>query len=242
MNIWEYFSIDSLENETWMPIPGYEGYYEASSLGRIKTLSRVTVTKRGFIMSFKEKILSQCFDKDGYLRTSLTLPIQKGVAKGTHIWVALAFKIENPDNKPQINHKDGVKTNNSPINLEWATNSDNQLHARRIGLNRQIAGDHTSAKITNEQAIEIFNSDLSYSELSNKYGVKNITLIKTGKTWSSVTGKKLLKKRLSKEIVCDIFISPMSTRELCNKYNIKEATVRRIKTGNRYGNITKEIK
>ena len=102
--------------EIWRDIPGYEGKYQASNLGRIRS------QKRGVLKPFKN-----C---NGYLIATLTLNGEK-VRTGAHRLVALAF-LPNPEDKPQINHKDGDKENNRPENLEWVTCSENNLHRRRV--------------------------------------------------------------------------------------------------------------
>ena len=78
-------------------------------------------------------ILAPQEDKKGYLRVRLSLHDRKATAK-VHRLVATAF-IPNPEGKPQVNHKDTDKHNNRVGNLEWATNSENQIHAYKTGLN-----------------------------------------------------------------------------------------------------------
>jgi hypothetical protein len=101
--------------EVWRDIPGYEGRYQASNLGRIRSQAR------GVLKPFK--------NKNGYLIA--TLYNQGKVRTGVHRLVALTF-IPNPEDKPQINHKDGNKENNNLNNLEWVTCSENNLHRRRV--------------------------------------------------------------------------------------------------------------
>lgn len=114
--------------ERWKPISGYEGRYEVSNMGRIKSLPKM----HGPIM-FKEKMLLGCDDKDGYVRVSLRNSFGNKKTLKVHRIVAEAF-IENPDSKPQVNHIDGNKKNNCVSNLEWCTCDENISHAIVSGL------------------------------------------------------------------------------------------------------------
>ena len=95
-----------------------------------------------------------------------------------HRAVALAF-IPNPENKEQINHKNGIKSDNRVENLEWCTNFENHRHARLKGLFRETkrGGDSPCAHLTNQQAMEIRNAKIgkqygmSRNQLCKKYGV-----------------------------------------------------------------------
>jgi hypothetical protein len=111
-----------LEEEIWLPVPEYEQEYQVSSLGRIKSLPR-----RG---AWHPKISSGHGIVSGYPIISLWKE-GKGRNEYIHRLVALAF-IENPLNHPQVNHKDGNKTNNLLSNLEWVSVSENAIHAYRI--------------------------------------------------------------------------------------------------------------
>ena len=110
--------------EVWKDIGGYEGLYQVSNLGRIKSLDRRTM---------KWKIKALGFNgKNKYLQVSL---YKNNIEKRylVHRLVAQAF-IPNLYNKETINHKDGNKQNNNVNNLEWATRSENSQHAFRTGL------------------------------------------------------------------------------------------------------------
>lgn len=103
--------------EKWRDIEGYEGIYQVSNEGRVKTLGRTVTYRSGKIRYFEPKILSQHYDKDGYCQVSFCID-GKSYQKKVHRLVAQAF-IPNPNNYPMVNHKDECKTNNFVENLEW---------------------------------------------------------------------------------------------------------------------------
>lgn len=126
-------------SEEWRSVPGYEGYLEVSSLGRVRSLDRyVPRGDTGKPVFYSGKILIFSVDKGGYPRIRASYG-GVSVSLRVHRLVAIAF-IENPDNKPQVNHINGVKTDNRVVNLEWSTNSENQLHAYRLDLNIRFKG------------------------------------------------------------------------------------------------------
>lgn len=137
--------------EEWKPIKGYEGLYEVSNMGRVKSL------RYG-----KERIMSTPDDSSGYKRVKLTKQITKG--KQVHRLVAEAF-IPNPMNLPVVNHLDGDKHNNCVSNLEWCTKKENTNHAIKTGLMKPT---------TNPKPIMAYRSDKfvgtfkSMAECANK--------------------------------------------------------------------------
>lgn len=119
--------------EIWKDIPGYEGKYQVSSLGRIKSIGRNCVSHQPGIQRFvPERILKpSCSSKlpNHYLNVSLSLNA-KTSTHNIHRLVASAF-LENPNNYPVVNHKDSNKQNNSVENLEWVTHKENSIHSTK---------------------------------------------------------------------------------------------------------------
>lgn len=105
--------------ETWKDVPGYEGLYQVSDLGRVKGV------KRG-------KVLSPYTMKNGYLYVTLSKK-SKEKCLPVHRLVAAAF-VPNPEGKSEVNHIDANKLNAKASNLEWVTPKENTAHAKRMGL------------------------------------------------------------------------------------------------------------
>lgn len=115
--------MENLENEIWKPIMGYEGLYEVSNKGRIKSVLGSNIQGGGKIFSRKSK---------SYV---VVLLYKDGKRKGYRACrlVAKAF-LTNPGNLPQVNHKNGIKNDDNVDNLEWCTQSQNLKHAYDMGL------------------------------------------------------------------------------------------------------------
>lgn len=122
--------------EEWKDIVGYIGRYQISNMGRVKSLYRIFKGKGSGsgsgIHRVNERILIENFDKYRYKYCILSKDAVTKTFK-VHRLVALSF-IPNPEDKPQVNHIDGNKSNNRLDNLEWVTASENITHANRIGL------------------------------------------------------------------------------------------------------------
>lgn len=126
---------DSLQEE-WKDIKGYEGLYQVSNIGRVRSIDRITTNIGGRKNLYKGRILRLNMIKVGYLYAHLCKN-NKVKAFRVHRLVASAF-IQNPNNYPQVNHKDKNKANNIVNNLEWCTASQNQIHSVSLGRNYNI--------------------------------------------------------------------------------------------------------
>ena len=148
--------------EIWKPIKGFQDIYEASNLGRIRSKDHLINGNNNNKVLKKGKILKNQLSIKGYLQVSLMTQPKIKYNTGVHRLVALAF-IPNPNHYPQVNHKNGIKTDNRVENLEWCSASENVTHAVK---NRLI-----KTKLTDEQAKEIFNSQLSQRKLAKLFNI-----------------------------------------------------------------------
>lgn len=123
-----------MKEEIWKDIEGYEGFYQVSSYGRVRSVDRVIEYNDGRKRLQKGRILKPIKDGNGYLQIVLSKSSEvKRVL--IHRLVAEVF-INNPDNLPQVNHKDENKRNNCVSNLEWCTQAYNNCYGTR--LKRQV--------------------------------------------------------------------------------------------------------
>ncbi len=166
-----------METEKWTHIKGWEGWYEISNFGNLKSLDRIVLRGSGE-MPFKGKMLTWRVNPLGYWYYQL---LRKG--KKYMIWnhreVAKNF-IPNIYNKPEVNHIDGNKGNNHYSNLEWCTRMENIHHAMKLGLWNGHGENGNLSKFTNEQVRKIRSEATGefgeYSRLARKYSVSPNTM------------------------------------------------------------------
>ena len=148
-----------MENiEIWKDIENYEGFYQVSNLGRVRSLERDVFFPNGTIIRhMEEKVLVPSLNRGGYSYINLN---KNGKVKKeyVHRLVAMAF-LPNPENKPQINHRDEVKTNNVVENLEWCSAQYNINYGTR---NERSVQNHRYYKFgNNPNAKSVFCEELN---------------------------------------------------------------------------------
>ena len=164
-----------IDMEKWKPVVGFEGLYEVSDIGNVRSVDRFTRDGR----FWKGREISKTKVAAGYMRAVLSVD-----GKYNHVYVhRLVADAFVP------NHIDGDKTNNSVSNLEWVTKRENGIHAYKVlghVVSKNMLGKASpNRKFTDEQAEEIRASDKSCYAIAKEYGVSHSTIqdIRNGKTY-----------------------------------------------------------
>lgn len=163
----------------WRPVLGFEGDYEVSNGGYVRSIKREPIT------------LAPRYDHCGYVRAALYKD-RKYHSALVHRLVAVAFIGPAPSESHQINHIDGDKTNNRADNLEWCTASENGTHAYRNGLSVPRKGSqHGRSKLTEDQVREIrrLGGTMTQREIAAHFSVNQpqIHRILSGKRWAHLS-------------------------------------------------------
>jgi hypothetical protein len=182
-----------IEEEIWKDIPGYERLYQASNLGRIKSLAKMS-KNRGGVYLRKENFLKPTINNKGYCIVKLYK--NEGKIKNTifvHKLISITF-ISNPKNYLEINHIDGVKTNNCVQNLEWCSRSHNVKETYRLNLKKAetYKGEGNPTSKLKERDVLLIRTlhkeGISNKNLATKFNVVvgTIGFIINNQTWKHI--------------------------------------------------------
>lgn len=168
--------------EVWKDVSGYEGLYQVSTLGRVKTLGCVREYSDGRVYNYPEKILKQSNSR-GYTTVHFYRDGKRSHGQSVHRLVVDAF-LPNPENKVTVNHINGIKSDNRLENLEWATYKENNNHAYSVGLHKGTpTGYHSKlSKLTKEAREDILLNckkgvaGATCKLFADKYGVSEPTI------------------------------------------------------------------
>lgn len=174
--------------EIWKDVVGYEGLYKVSNLGQVRSLDR-EVKIKGNNTKIKPGRILKPYLIYGYPVVILYDKNSRPKKGKVHRLVAIAF-ISNPENKPEVNHIDGIKTNSCINNLEWVTGNENKAHAVRLGLNKSPKGECSGmSKLTDdivkEAKILYATGNFTFMVLGLKYNVSAHTISDAvkGRSW-----------------------------------------------------------
>lgn len=173
--------------EEWKDIKDYEGLYQVSNFGRVRSLPKEWITGWNNVKRKHSGFILKPSNHGGYLAVTLSKnKINK--YKSVHRLVLQAFIGES---NLDCNHKDGDKSNNYLNNLEYCTESENALHAYKIGLNKNIGENHRSSKLNNDIIKNIRENKfgLTTREFASCYGITKQTVhdILNKRTWAHVS-------------------------------------------------------
>lgn len=181
--------------EEWRSIPGWAGFYEVSSQGRVRSLTRRVVRSDGRAMTVRGRLLRGNVHEDGYVRVGLCLHGRHSLHL-VHVLVLVAFVGPRPDNQ-ECRHLNGNPADNRLENLVWGTHVENMGDKRDHGRQVSLKGEaHGRAKLTADQVREIRSkSSWKFGEkaaLARKLGVnyRTISAITSGKNWKSASDQE----------------------------------------------------
>lgn|SRR5699024_6848985 len=217
--------------ERWRFVEGYENLYQVSDKGRVWAKEKEVWNGKVFVRR-KGKILKQTLTTTGYLKVELTKN-GKRKSKKVHRLVAEAF-INNPKNKPSVNHIDGNPLNNKLDNLEWCTQKENIKHAVQTGLIDSYEfeyGDEIRSKYIN-------NIETTLESLSVEYGCSEATIRRILNKKDIKIRKKNDIYKINKKEMIDLFESGVSNKEIASILKTNASLIGRYKYLYKKGELT----
>lgn len=229
--------------EVWKQVADYEGKYEVSNLGRVRSLARLSKTKGGAFRGTPARILAIHSNGGGYQHVrlgkdgSLTTML-------VHLLVLEAFSGLKPQGM-EARHLDGVRSNNNVLNLAWGTRLENAADRVAHGT-APVGAKNPRSKLDDEQVLEIFERCAAgepFAAIACDYGVSDITVshIFCGRTWGHITGKALERSRVTvdqelMEKINNLKRAGHSLSEITKLLGVSRSTAQRY--GGGYGKVS----
>ena len=223
-------------------IPGFPGYY-------VNTSGEVFSTRTG---SWKKRKL-QLGDR-GYMMVEIRTAEGQPYFKTVHRLVAITF-LPNPEDKPCVNHKNGIKTDNNLSNLEWCTYSENTVHAFDSGLIRARGEDNSASTLSQSQVEHVCqllqDTNLTGKQIRDVTGVCDtvVSKIKRGVAWRHASKNYQIKKpkKISQHIedskvieICKLLNTGIPCTHIAEEVGVNKHVVYHIKSGRSYSEISKK--
>ena len=212
--------------EVWKDVVGSEGKYQVSSFGQVRSLDRMRVSRGGCLAPIKGRIMKQKLSKTQYF--VIHLRGRDIEHPSVHRLVAIAF-LENTDNKPTVNHKDGNKQNNNVTNLEWSTQSEQMQHAFENNLAKRHGGSRYSTKFKQEMKDYYELSGCSSFALSKHFNVSERTASRVAH--NEVERKHLTIKDSDVKVIIDLRNEGKTLSSLATMFNCGISQIHRITKG-----------
>lgn len=225
MTLTEQLAFHFEDDEIWKPVVGYEGLYEVSNRGQVRSLDRPVYRGNKIHCFMKGCILKQTKTTTGYMRVTLVKPGHKNKSYRVHRLVAFAF-IPQVEGKELINHIDCNPLNNNVANLEWCTHSENLVHAYRSGERESAI--RNKEKWIIQTYLEDRNSGCN--TIAKKIGTDGKTIKRLLEQHGvPIRSRKEVRTKVPYEILVSEFKKGTRIIDIARKYKISTTTVKKYK-------------
>lgn len=234
--------------ETWKGVPGFEGLYEVSNLGRVRSLDRVVRYRSGPVHTHRGRVLKLAAGRSGYPHVQL-FRNGHGVCRSVHSLVLAAFVGPRPKGH-QCRHKNGHRKDARLSNLEYGTARENCLDKRRH--NTHMPGSRNPASVLSEPDVALIYKRLQDGEtqtaLAAEYGVTSTAIghIARGTNWASLTGGEIPNRMRGNRRLTDSALREIADRlrrgdtapSIAKDFGVEMQSIYAIKQGRRWSHIT----